>query len=315
MGAERRTYQDVTHWLDYQRFYPVHLRCGAGNAPAEEWWRWRDTDVHLDRWAAPDAPAKLILLHGAGGYGRMLAPYARLLTHASPLEVIAPDLIGYGMTRTGKRPVAYHEWIDCVADLVATERARDVRPVFLLGASMGGMLAYSVAARGDVAGLVVTCLLDPRDLAVRMRMTRIPTMGRIAVPMLHRMRWLDPLRVPMRWVANMGAMSNDPALNMLVRADPSGGGNHVTLHFLRTFLSSAPPVEPEQFTACPVLMTHPAADRWTPHELSMPFYDRIAANKQLVLLDRAGHLPIEEPGLTQLGQAVDAFIGRLLPHG
>ncbi|MER7334189.1 MULTISPECIES: alpha/beta hydrolase [unclassified Micromonospora] len=313
MAVAPYTYDDVTHWHAYQRFYPAQLRVTAVNAPAEEWWRWRGRAVHLDRLAAPDAPAKLVLLHGAGGYGRMLAPYARLLTRTTPLEVVAPDLLGYGLSRTDKRPVSYQEWIDCVADLVVAEKARDGRPVFLLGASMGGMLAYSVAAHGDVAGLVVTCLLDPRDVAVRMRMTRLPIMGRTAPPMLHHLRWLGRVHIPMRWVANMGAMSNDPSLTALVASDPSGGGNRVSLTFLRTFLSSAPPVEPEQFTACPVLMTHPAADRWTPPELSMPFFGRIAARRHLVLLDEAGHLPIEEPGLSQMRQAIDGFVSQLLP--
>ncbi|MFF0721632.1 alpha/beta hydrolase [Micromonospora sp. NPDC003816] len=307
MESGRRTYQEVTRWLDYQRFYPTWLRSDVDDAPAEEWWRWRGLDVHLDRLAAPDAPVKLLLLHGAGGYGRMLAPYARMLAHLAPVEVLAPDLPGYGLTR-GDRPVAYPEWIDCVADLVAAEQARDGRPVFLLGASMGGMLAYSVAATVDVAGLVVTCLLDPRDVTARMRMTRLPAMGRVTPSLLGPARPLDAWRVPMRWIANMGAMSNDPALTALVATDPSGGGNRVALRFLRTFLTSAPPVEPEAFTACPVLMTHPADDRWTPVALSRAFFDRIAADKRLVLLERAGHLPVEEPGLTQLGQAVSDFV-------
>ncbi|WP_199489234.1 alpha/beta fold hydrolase [Micromonospora craniellae] len=181
MEDSRRTYQEVTRWLDYQRYYPERLRSDLDDAPAEEWWRWRGLDVHLDRLAAPDAPVKLLLLHGAGGYGRMLAPYARMLAQLAPVEVLAPDLPGYGLTRSD-RPVAYAEWIDCVTDLVAAERARDGRPVHLLGASMGGMVAYSVAATADVAGLVVTCLLDPRDVGARMRMTRLPVMGRLARP-------------------------------------------------------------------------------------------------------------------------------------
>ncbi|MBE1490853.1 alpha/beta hydrolase [Plantactinospora soyae] len=314
MNGAQRSYDEVTHWRGYQRFYAAHLRYDPGKAPREQWWRWRGTDVHLDRLVAPDAPVKLILVHGAGGYGRMLAPYARLFAHTSPVEVVAPDLIGYGLTGAGKRPVAYQDWIDCLADLVAAEQARDGRPVILFGASMGGMLAYSVAARGGVSGLIVTCLLDPRDVAVRMRMTRLPIMGRLAVPALHQMRALDRLRIPMRWVANMAAMSNNPSLTTLVATDPCGGGNLVPMRFLRTFLCSAPAVEPEEFTTCPVLMTHPAADRWTPLELSLPFYERIAATKRLRLLDEAGHLPIEEPGLTQLNHAVQDFVGQLLPR-
>ncbi|MER7168592.1 hypothetical protein ABT336_21305 [Micromonospora sp. NPDC000207] len=55
---------------------------------------------------------------------------------------------------------------------------------------------------------------------------------------------------------------------------------------------------------------HPGADRWTPPEFGLPFFERIAADTRLVILDRAGHLPVEEPGLTQLGQATGDFVRR-----
>ncbi|WP_434739524.1 alpha/beta hydrolase [Micromonospora sp. SH-82] len=308
MPPHRQTYQDVTFWRGYERFYPPSLRHGDDD-PVEQWWRWRDVDVHLDRFPAPDAEATLVLLHGAGGYGRMLAPYARLLRRAESVEVVAPDLPGYGLTRTDTA-VSYPDWLDCVTDLVAAERSRAHRPVFLLGASMGGMLAYQAAARGGVAGLVVTCLLDPGRPEVRARMTRMPVVGRLGPTVMPRLRRLDRLPVPMGMVANMAAMSNEPALTALVRADRCGGGNRVPLRFLRTFLTGAPPMEPERFTVCPVLMVHPGADRWTPPEFSVPFFERIAADTELVILDRAGHLPIEEPGLTRLGQATGDFVRR-----
>lgn len=99
-------------------------------------------------------------------------------------------------------------------------------------------------------------------------------------------------------------MSNRPELNAAVSGDRLGGGGRVSLRFLRTYLNSVPEVEPEQFTACPVLMAHPAADRWTPVALSMPFFDRLAVDKRLVMLEGCGHMPVEEPGLGQLAQAL-----------
>ena len=61
---------------------------------------------------------------------------------------------------------------------------------------------------------------------------------------------------------------------------------------------------PEDFDACPVLLAHPAEDRWTPVQLSRTFFDRIRAPKQLVMLEGAGHFPVEQPGLDQLTDAV-----------
>ena len=106
--------------------------------------------------------------------------------------------------------------------------------------------------------------------------------------------------VPMRWLTNMHAMSNEPALVDLVLADRAGGGNRMPLGFLRSFLDSVPAVEPETVTGPKFVLAHPAADSWTPVEISRRFFDRIAAPKELVLLDNAGHYPIEEPGAHQL---------------
>ncbi|WP_433498874.1 hypothetical protein ACQP1K_00450 [Sphaerimonospora sp. CA-214678] len=84
--------------------------------------------------------------------------------------------------------------------------------------------------------------------------------------------------------------------------DRFGGGTRVALRFLRTYLASAPETEPADFTACPVLMLHPAADQWTPVQLSMPFFDRLTVDKHLVMLDRCGHMPIEDPGLIKMAK-------------
>jgi alpha-beta hydrolase superfamily lysophospholipase len=98
----------------------------------------------------------------------------------------------------------------------------------------------------------------------------------------------------------------------VVASDPCGGGNRVSLRLLRTYLTSAPEVEPEAFDVCPLLLAHPAADTWTPVALSRPFFERLACDKELVLLDGAGHFPIEQPGLSQLEQAFGAFADRVL---
>ncbi len=61
------------------------------------------------------------------------------------MEVIAPDLPGYGLTES-PRGYTHDDWVACVVDLVAAERSRDARPIFLFGGSMGGLIASSAAA-------------------------------------------------------------------------------------------------------------------------------------------------------------------------
>ena len=134
-----------------------------------------------------------------------------------------------------------------------------------MGASMGGMLAYDVAGETHLAsGLVVTCLLDSRDPRVRRRLTWHPLVARMAGPMLKLSAGpFANLRVPIRWIADMRHIANDQGLVDEVVKDKNGGGGRVPLGWMRSFLETAPAVEPEQFVDTPVLMVHPGNDRWT----------------------------------------------------
>jgi pimeloyl-ACP methyl ester carboxylesterase len=63
-----------------------------------------------------------------------------------------------------------------------------------------------------------------------------------------------------------------------------------------------------------VLLTQPADDRWTPRELSVLVLDQITkVPVRTELLENAGHYPLEEPGLTQMQQAIDAFVREVTP--
>jgi alpha-beta hydrolase superfamily lysophospholipase len=290
--------------VDYTAHYPPALR--GGPPVTREWWRWGAHDVRLHRLPAPDAPAVAILLHGAGGHGAMLAPYGRLADGRA--EVVAPDLPGYGDTRVGG-PVTWSDWIACVADLVRSQQ----KPVVLVGASLGGMLAYEVAATaGDtVRHVVATCLADPSDRRVRRAAARTPFLGEHGPALLDAARLADPVRVPVRWLTRMTAMSADPELTAMVCRDPRGGGGRVSLRFLRTWMTSRPTVAPEDFRVCPVTLAHPGADVWTPPELSLRFLRRIAAPTEVVMLENAGHLPVEQPGLDQLRKTLHRVLDGL----
>lgn len=202
----------------------------------------------------------------------------------------------------------------CVSALVEAERRRDDRPLIVLGLSMGGMLAYDVAGRTRAADAVVaTCLLDTQDAAVRVGVARTPLLGRIGARTVPLSRPLDRVRIPMRWVAKMEAIANDPDLATLCATDPLGGGTAMPIRFLRTWFASSPGIPPERFDACPVFLAHPADDRWTPAALSRTFFDRIRGPKRLVLLEGAGHFPVERPGLDQLADAVAGCLSGVAP--
>jgi len=73
-------------------------------------------------------------------------------------------------------------------------------------------------------------------------------------------------------------------------------------------MTTVPATEPEDFTACPVLLAHPGADRMTDIALSRRFFDRLAAPKRMIVLEGASHMPTEHPGIDQLEAAVLEFL-------
>lgn len=292
----------------YQGFFePV----AGAVAPRAERIEGRFGALQLDRHGPADAALSVVLVHGAGGYGRMFAPLAQRLAVAGH-EVLAPDLPGYGLSPAPWSQVDYAVWKRSLLALIEAEHVQRARPFVLLGASIGGYLAYLVAAESPwVRGLVATTLADPRDPAVQAALVRQPWMRRLLPALRPVSRLTRGLRVPVRWFTHMERMSRDPALSALVFRDPLGGGNRVPLGLLASLFDTPPAVEPEQFTRCPVLMVHPACDAWTPVQISDPFFERLAAPRKRVLLEACGHFPIEPPGLDQLRDALLPFLRRV----
>ncbi len=287
---------------------PAYLR-GDDRTPTEEWRRIGDHDVHVDRWEPPHAKATLVLLHGGGGHGRLLSPFARMAMDAGA-TVLAPDLPGYGLTRSPRKmAIRYDDWRTVAAFLV--DRARDGgRPVIVFGLSMGGLLAYDAVVRAKgAAALVATCFLDVRDRRVQGAIGRWSWMAGLSRGALNAVPWLtDRMPFPIAWAAKMADIANDPAIVKALLADPRAAGSHVSLGFLRSYLVSVPLMAPEDFDLCPVILAQPMADRWTPLELSAPFFDAIAGPKRLLELENCGHFPIERPGVDQLRTMIEDLV-------
>lgn len=295
--------------VDYASFLPPAWQDRVETHPEHTRWEWRGHDVHVLRRRNGQAPVRVLLIHGAGGHSGALWPLASLLpVHDADLSALDQPL--YGATTSPDPPsVRYQDWVELLCDFVSAED--DGRPLVLLGASMGGMLAYEVAARsGGVSAVVATCLLDPRDRRVQRIMTRFGPLGVLAGPAARFLpEALAELRVPMRWVAAMSRMSRNPALSALCAGDPRGGGVRVPLGFLASYINHrhAPPAQ----MRTPVTLAHPEKDGWTPVEVSTPWLERIAAPVELRMLRECGHFPIEEPGVTDLVDALMKVISRL----
>ncbi|WP_240344006.1 alpha/beta hydrolase [Paenibacillus sp. SYP-B3998] len=286
------------YWKQYQKFFPLEIRINEKNLPSEEWWAWKNIQVHLDRMPVPDSKIKILFIHGAGGNGRLLAPYARMLQNHG-YEVVSPDLPPYGLSYTKSiKSLDYQLWIDLLTDLIDKETKQDGKPIVLLGSSIGGMLGYHTSIQSNqVRGLIATTFVDTSDPKVRDQLAPnrlVSRLGKLSMDLLPYL--LDPILISIKYVSRMHLITNNVELTKLIINDAHAAGAKIPLRLLKTFLNMKPKIAPNDFDYCPVLLVHPEIDPMTPFCFSKFFFDRLKAKKDCVILEGAGHFPIEQPG-------------------
>jgi alpha-beta hydrolase superfamily lysophospholipase len=316
MRDEIRYYRDQQAWRDLQQFLPERLRLTGADAPREEFWGWCGHHVHLDRYRNPEASARVVLHHGVGTNGRQMSLILGAPLAKRGFETVALDNLGYGLTQVkrGSSP-SYDDWVNVVIDFLAYERSRDDRPIVLYGLSAGGMLAYHVAAKapkGTLHGIVGMTFLDQRIQQVRDETAHDWLSARVGMPLMTQLAKTPAARAkyPMTLASKMSALANNPqAMKDVLLKDNTAAASWVSVRFLDTYGNYTPAVEPEDFDACPILLTQPAADRWTPLHLSELVLKRITkVPVRTVMLENAGHLPLEDPGLQQMEEAIAEFV-------
>ena len=141
------------------------------------------------------------------------------------------------------------------------------------------MLAYQVAAAtGQVAGVVGMCFLDQSVQQVADETALNVAMSRRGSTRSSSSRpgpRCQGLRMPMRVASKMHTLVNDRAALKACLRDRTSAGNAMTMTFLDSYIEYRPAVEPEDFDVCPILLTQPGEDRWTPLHLSEIFLSRI----------------------------------------
>lgn len=309
------TYESQTTWREIQtQFLPTRLHFNPEHHPTEEWWENRGHKVHLDRWRNPAAKIRVVLHHGVGTNGRQMSMILGAPLHSAGFEVVAVDMPGYGQTRVAPGVTySYDDWVKIGSDFVDYELANDSRPIVLYGLSAGGMLVYHVAALNKkVTGIVGMTFLDQRIRQVGTETARNLFMGRVGLPMAQlcsHVPLLRSLAVPMWLASKMSALVNDPAALEVFYSDKTSAGAWATMRFLGTYSNYTPAMEPEDFDVCPILLTQPAKDHWTPLHLSEFVLDKVTkVPVKRVMLENAGHYPIEDPGLQQMADAIISFL-------
>ena len=304
-----KTYKSQDTWKKIQKYLPENNRITQDSYPLEEWWEWNNNKVHIDYYPNPSSDVKLILLHGVGGNGRLLS-FIGVPLYKQGYEIICPDLPGYGITQTKENNVDYSMWVNLVKDLVEYELQKDNKGIILFGLSAGGMLSYHAGCKNkNVSALIFTNLLDQRLQEVRDFSALNKYMSRIGLRVLHLLEKINrDIEIPMKMVANMKAIVNNNEFLKLLINDKISSGARVPIRFITSMINYSPDVEPENFNNCPVLLVHPEYDKWTDLRLSKLTFDKFKCKKELKILEKVGHFPLEQPGLSQLEEYIVKFI-------
>ena len=309
------TYQNQKAWEDVQAFLPEQLHYTDTYKPTEEVWEWKGNKVHLDTFRNPDAPAKIICFHGVGTNGRQISmilggPLAR-----EGYETITVDMPTYGVTEVNPDMlIKYDDWVQCGSDLIDEELKKDDRPIILYGLSAGGMETYHVAAKNKsdkIKGIIGMTFLDQRMPIVRQETANDPTSGKMGKFMvgLSCKLGMSKRKMKMSSASKMTALVNDPDCLNVMMNDVTSAGNSATLAFLYSYMTYAPDIEPADFDVCPILLTQPEKDRWTPQSLSDPFLDQIKkVPVKKTILKNGSHYPIEAEALADLHRYCLEFI-------
>ena len=274
MESAMKGYKNDPYWVEIQQFLPEKNKLTERDLPQEYYLPLSAGSIHIDHYRPDNPKGRIILFHGIGGNGRLLSFIALPLAR-NGFEVICPDMPLYGYTLFSQ-PVTYDTWVLCGTEIVRHYQAADNLPTFLFGLSAGGMLAYQVANEcQNIKGLIVTCILDQRNPLVTRQTANNPFMGIFAKSLLKAVHGLaGNVKLPMKWVANMKAITNNKALATLLMKDKKSSGTMVPIAFIHSMLHPHITVEPEDFNDCPFLLVHPGDDRWTKMELSKLFYNR-----------------------------------------
>lgn len=287
------SYQSNQCWQEIQSFLPLRNRLTDDIQLREEAVYCGDIQIHCDVYQPNYFKGTLILFHGICGNGRLMSflavPFYRL-----GYRVICPDLPFYGYTETVKN-ITYQDWIACAKEVVSYYH---IENTFLFGTSLAGTLVYQIGALcKEVNGVMMTCLLDLNVEAICNEILNGTMMDRwllsSSLPKL-----LKRKKVKIDTLLSLdGICNNEQILERMIK-DKHAAGTKVSFEFLRTLFHPQLP-DPSCYPV-PCLLMHPEKDRWIDFKYSEQLYYQIKANKRMVVIEGAGHFPIEAIGLSQI---------------
>ncbi|MCO5231025.1 MAG: alpha/beta hydrolase [Chitinophagales bacterium] len=309
-----KLYDSNNAWKELNYLLPLDFQMKEDFMPIEEVWNWKGNKIHLDRYLNSNSEYRIFLHHGVGTNGRQLNMILGHKLAKLGYEVVAIDNLGYGMTEVNQKDITYTDWVHCFADFVNYETERDYKKTVLYGLSAGGMLCYNASFYiKEVHGIIGMCFLKNDDKIVGKETAKFGWSNWFVLPIMQLSSYLGlkRMKIPMKLVSKMDMLvNNDKALNIFLKDKVSAGAS-VQLQFLYEYMTYPLPIPVSEFDKCPILLTQPENDRWTPLYLSERSMSGIKAPFVIKVLENGSHFPIEVKALKQLLAYTSEFLQSL----
>jgi acylglycerol lipase len=254
--------------------------------------------------AAGEARATVVSVHGYGEHcGRYQNPVQEL--HARGFEVFTFDYRGHGQAG-GRRGHIDHfaEYLDDVDRALELARARGPRPLFLLGHSLGGLIAarYVIERGKDLTGLV----LSSPFMGLKAKLPALKlAIGRKAS------KWMP--RLTLKNDLDLGALSRDPAVGEAYARDRFVHRVATARWFTETTTAQERCLKEAAAITLPVLVYAGDSDAIADPDATRAVYERIASKDKTLKMYAGGyHELMNDTGkadvLKALGEWLEAHL-------
>jgi len=259
--------------------------------------------LYVKRRVVENARGEVVIAHGFGEHSGRYGPLAERLNRES-YSVTAYDHRGHGLSDGLPGHVEnFSEYEDDLDKLIASVRERaDARPIFLIGHSMGGLVALRYLAKkgSELAGGIISAPLIAVAVPVPAHKLMI---ARVSARMAPRMRLDNEI--------NPANLSRDPEVGKAYQADPLVN-RKVSARWFAEATRAMDEVKTwaAQIT-CPLLVMHGTEDKLASCAATKALFARLGStDKELEIYSGYYHELFNEPEKQELFDRVTEWINK-----
>lgn len=178
-----------------------------------QWLDWNGTGVHLELHVAdPEAPT-MIFTPGLGNYTRFWTA-AMGAFHERGINLIGVDRPGHGISEGLRGDATVDENIEILGAVVKLARERFGGPVFLSGASLGGITTWwALPFEFDIDGAVMSNIIEPGATGSTARKVKVAVLRQLA-------KVMPRAPIPVKQIGNFDAVAKDPNFRHYFEDEP-----------------------------------------------------------------------------------------------